>query len=155
MAKLSYKVSYYVFYVCVALIVIVLALFFGVGYGEVNAAGLTEPAYTDTLIYLMYGLFAVAVIATLVAAIMQFGGALKENPKGALKSLFGLILMVVLLIVTYSMGSAAPVAMGDGPIYDDAVMLRVTDMFLYSTYALLVIAAIGTLLNLTGIFKQR
>ena len=42
MTKLSYKVSYYVFYVCIALILVVLALFFGVGYNQTNAAGLVE-----------------------------------------------------------------------------------------------------------------
>ena len=44
MAKLSYKVSYYVFYVCIALILVVLGMFYGVGYSETNAAGLVEPA---------------------------------------------------------------------------------------------------------------
>ena len=47
MAKLSYKVSYYVFYVCIALILVVLGMFYGVGYSETNAAGLVEPAYTQ------------------------------------------------------------------------------------------------------------
>ena len=38
MAKLSYKVSYYVFYVCIALILVVLGMFFGVGYNETNVS---------------------------------------------------------------------------------------------------------------------
>ena len=80
---------------------------------------------------------------------------MKDNPKGAIKSLFGLILLVVLLIITYNIGSNVPVLLGGGTVYENATMLKVTDMFLYSTYALLVVAAIGTLLNLTGIFKQR
>lgn len=46
MAKLSYKVSYYVFYVCIALILVVLGMFYGVGYSETNAVGLVEPANT-------------------------------------------------------------------------------------------------------------
>ena len=53
MAKLSYKVSYYVFYVCIALILIVLGMFYLVGYNEINAAGLVEPANTPALMYLM------------------------------------------------------------------------------------------------------
>ena len=82
MAKLSYKVSYYVFYVCVALILVVLGMFYGVGHSEVNAAGDVEPANTPALMYLMYGMFAVTVIVTLIGAVAQFGGALKDNPKG-------------------------------------------------------------------------
>ena len=154
MAKLSYKVSYYVFYVCIALILVVLGMFYGVGYSETNAAGLVEPANTPALMYLMYGMFAVCVAVTVIAAVLQFGAALKDNPKGAIKSLFGLILLVVLLIITYNIGSNVPVLLGGGAVYENATMLKVTDMFLYSTYALLVVAAIGTLLNLTGIFKH-
>ena len=154
MAKLSYKVSYYVFYVCIALILVVLGMFFGVGYNETNAAGLVEPANTPALMYLMYGMFAVTVIATLIGAIAQFGGALKDNPKGAVKSLLGLILLVVLLIVTYNIGSSETVVLGDGSEYSDVTMLKVSDMLLYSTYVLIGIAAIGTLINLSGIFKK-
>lgn len=154
MAKLSYKVSYYIFYVCIALIIVVLTLFYGVGYNETNAAGLVEPANTPALMYLMYGMFAVTVIATLIGAIAQFGGALKDNPKGAIKSLLGLILLVVLLIVTYNMGSSETVILGGGAEYSDTTMLKVTDMFLYSTYVLFAIAAIGALVNLSGIFKR-
>lgn len=154
MAKLSYKVSYYVFYVCIALILVVLGMFFGVGYNETNAAGLVEPANTPALMYLMYGMFAVTVIATLIGAIAQFGGALKDNPKGAVKSLLGLILLVVLLIVTYNLGSSETVVLGGGAEYSDTTMLKVTDMFLYSTYVLFAIAAIGALVNLSGIFKR-
>ena len=154
MAKLSYKVSYYVFYVCIALILVVIGMFFGVGYNETNAAGLVEPANTPALMYLMYGMFAVTVIATLIGAIAQFGGALKDNPKGAVKSLLGLILLVVLLIVTYNIGSSETVVLGDGSEYSDVTMLKVSDMLLYSTYVLFGIAAIGTLINLSGIFKK-
>ena len=154
MAKLSYKVSYYVFYVCIALILVVLGMFYEVGYSETNAAGLVEPANTPALMYLMYGMFAVTVIATLVGAIAQFGGALKDNPKGAIKSLIGLILLIVLLIVTYNIGSSETVIMGGGTEYTNVTMLKVTDMLLYSTYVLFGLAAIGTLINLSGILKK-
>ena len=155
MAKLSYKVSYYVFYVCIAVILVVLAMFYCVGYDVTYAAGLTEPTNTPALMYLMYGMFFLCVAVTVIAAAAQFGAALKDNPKAAIKSFMGLILLAVLLIVTYNMGSDTAVTMGGGTVYDNKVMLKVTDMFLYSTYALLIVAAIGTLLNLIGVFKQK
>ena len=129
-------------------------MFYGGGYSETNAAGLVEPANTPALMYLMYGMFAVTVIATLVGAIAQFGGALKDNPKGAIKSLIGLILLIVLLIVTYNIGSSETVIMGGGTEYTNVTMLKVTDMLLYSTYVLFGLAAIGTLINLSGILKK-
>ena len=116
MAKLSYKVSYYALYVCFALILVVLGLFYGVGYtnpvGEYNA-----PEHTETLIYLMYAMFGITVAATLIAAIAQFGAALRDNAKSALKSLLGVILLVVLLIVTYNIGSSESVLLADGALY--------------------------------------
>lgn len=153
MAKLSYKVSYYVFYVCVALILVVLGMFYFVGYnnpvGEYN-----EPQNTEALMYLMYAMFGVSVIITLLGALAQFAGALKDNPKSAIKSLSGLILLIVLLVVTYNMGSAETVVLGDGTQYSDVTMLKVSDMLIYSTYVLFGIAAVGTLLNLSGLFKK-
>lgn len=51
-------------------------MFFLVGYnnpvGDMNA-----PEHTETLIYLMYALFGVTVGLTVIAAIAQFGAALK------------------------------------------------------------------------------
>ena len=152
MAKLSYRVSYYIMYALFAIIVIVLALFYGVGYnnivGEYNA-----PENTDTLIYLMYILFGLTVASTLVAAILQFVAALRDNPKSAIKSLLGLVLLVLVICITDAMGSDASVTTGDG-VYDDKFWLKIADMFLYSTYFLMGVAILATLVNLTGIFRK-
>ena len=76
MAKLSYKVSYYVFYVCVALILVVLGMFYFVGYnnpvGEYN-----EPQNTEALIYLMYAMFGVTVVITLLVRLHSLVEALR------------------------------------------------------------------------------
>lgn len=152
MAKLSYRMSYYALYACIALILVVLGMFYFVGYnnpvGEYN-----EPAYTETLIYLMYAMFGICVAVTLIGAIAQFGAALKENPKSAIKSLLGIVLLVIVLVVSYSIGSDAAVMTGTGA-YTDTFWLKISDMLIYSIYFLLGVAAIGTLINLSGIFKR-
>lgn len=152
MAKLSYRMSYYALYVCFALILVVLGMFYFVGYnnpvGEYN-----EPAHTETLIYLMYAMFGICVAVTLVGAIAQFGVALKDNPMNAVKSLLGIVLLVVVLVVSYGMGSDATIMTGDGP-YTDTFWLKITDMLIYSIYFLFGVAAIGTIVNLSGIFKK-
>ncbi|WP_455659072.1 hypothetical protein [Phocaeicola faecalis] len=152
MAKLSYRMSYYALYVCFALILVVLGMFYFVGYnnpvGEYN-----EPAHTETLIYLMYAMFGICVAVTLVGAIAQFGAALKDNPMSAVKSLLGIVLLVVVLVVSYGMGSDATIMTGDGP-YTDTFWLKITDMLIYSIYFLFGVAAIGTIVNLSGIFKK-
>ncbi len=130
MAKLSNKLSLYVLYACIVLILIVLGVFYFVGYnnpvGEYN-----EPAHTETLIYLMYIMFGVCIAVTLIGAFAQFGASLKDNPKGAIRSLAGIVLLVVVLIVAYAIGSDAPIMTGTGP-YTDAFWLKMSDMLLYS-----------------------
>ena len=144
MSKLSYKVSYYVLYALFALILVVLGLFFigGDAQGAAVLPGVDpemwQPANTDALLYLMYALFGLAVAATIVAAIYQFGAALKDNPANAMKSLIGLILLAAVLIISWAMGSGEKLTI---PGYDGAdnvsFWLKVTDMFLYSIYFLL------------------
>ena len=84
----------------------------------------------------------------------RFGAALRDNPKSAIKSLIGLVLFVVVLVVSYGMGSDSPVVLADGSAYTDTGWLKITDMLIYSIYFLFGVAAIGTLVNLSGIFKR-
>ena len=153
MAKLSYKVSYYIFYVLIALILVVLGLFFCVGYnnpvGEHNA-----PEHTETLLFLMYAMLGVCVIVTVVGSLAQFVTGLKDNPKGAMKSLLFVGLFVAVLAVSYTMGSDAPVVQGDGTEFTDAGWLKLADMTLYAIYFLVATASVATIVNLSGIFKR-
>ncbi len=54
-------------------------------------------------------LFGIAIAATVIAAVFQFGAALKDNPASAIKSFawFGSFLVVV-LIIAWAMGSGTP-----------------------------------------------
>ena len=153
MAKLTYKVSYYIFYVLIALILVVLGLFFCVGYnnpvGEHNA-----PEHTETLLFLMYAMLGVCIIVTVVGSLLQFVTSLKDNPKGAMKSLLFVGLFVAVLAVAYAMGSDAPVVKGDGTVFTDAAWLKLTDMTLYAIYFLVATASVATIVNLSGIFKR-
>ena len=111
MSKLTYRASYYALYAMFAIILIVLCLFFlgGDATGDAVIAGVDpemwQPAQTDALLYLMYALFGIAIAATILGAIFQFGAALKDNPANAIKSLLGLVLLVVVLVVAWSMGA--------------------------------------------------
>ena len=153
MAKLSYKVSYYIFYVLIALILVVLGLFFCVGYnnpvGEYNA-----PEHTETLLFLMYGMLGVCVIVTVFGSLAQFITGLKDDPKGAMKTLLFVGLFVAVLVVSYSLGSDAPVVQGDGKEFTDPTWLKLTDMTLYAIYFLVAVASISTIVNLSGIIKK-
>ena len=128
MAKLSYKVSYYVLYVMFAAILVVLGLFYFGGDAQGDAVLMSV---------LMYGLFGIAVVATVAAFLFQFGTALKDNPGNALKSLIGVIVLVAVVVIAWAMGSDEPLNI---PGYDGTdnvpFWLKITDMFLYSIYIL-------------------
>ena len=153
MAKLSYKVSYYIFYVLIALILVVLGLFFCVGYnnpmGDYNA-----PEHTETLMLFMYAMVAICVLVTVIGALAKFVSGLKDNPKGAVKSLVALVLFAAVLVVCYGMASEEPLTMADGSQFTDVMWLKMTDTMIYVMYFLLTVTGIATLVNLSGIFKR-
>lgn len=148
MSKLTYKVSYYVLYAMFAAIIVVMCLFyFG---GEMANPVVTEgnpsnPAYTDALLYLIYGLLGFAVVVTIIGFILQFGAALKDNPASAIKSLIGVILLIAVLIVSWAIGSDQPIDIVgfEGTENRDPFWLKLTDMFLYSLYFLLAVNILG------------
>jgi hypothetical protein len=136
-----------------ALIIVVLAMFFCVGYnnpvGEYNA-----PEHTETLIYFMYLMFGVCVAVTVIGGVAKFATGLIDNPKGSIKTVIGIVLFIAVLVVAWAIASDEPLVMASGETYTDATMLKMSDMMIYSIYALLGVAAVATILNLTGIFKK-
>lgn len=154
MSKLTYKVSYYVLYALLAVIAIVLVLFYfgGSATGDDVIASINpdmwQPAQTDALLYLMYTLFFVTVIAAVGAAVLQFGSALKDNPSNALKSLLGVALLILVLFISWAMGDDTPLEITGYTGPDNVPFwLKITDMFLYSTYALLIITLLAILVS--------
>ena len=124
-----------------------------VGYnnpmGEYNA-----PEHTETLMFLMYAMLTVCVLVTVLGGLAQFATSLKDDPKGAVKSLVALALFAAVLIGAYVMGSEEPLTMADGSQFTDVTMLKLSDMMIYAIYLLLGVTGIATLVNLSGIFKR-
>ena len=152
------KIASIVYYVLIALSVVVLALFFTVGFGNMESLPsgyYRSPAMTDLLMYFMYGLMAICTVCTVVGAVTAKGGKVDSNmPKwGKLMASIGLWLFVPALVVSFVIGSKEPVLTGTG-IYENAMWLQVTDMMMYTIYALLVAMVVGLIISLTGIFKK-
>ena len=138
------KVSGTVLYVMLAITLVILGMFFFGGETPLDQrlvadTAMEEPAQTDALIYWMYILFGIAVIITIAAAIYQFVTGFIDSPMTAIKSLLGLILIIVVLVISWAMGSDQPLVM---PGYDGAenvpFWLKLTDMFLYTIYIMMV-----------------
>lgn len=94
---------------------------------------LSEPAHTDALIYWIYVLSVVTVVVTLLAACFQFFSVFKDSPKSAIRSLLGVILLVALLLVTYSAGDTTPLKLiGYDGSENVPFWLKMGDMFIYT-----------------------
>lgn len=146
MAKLSYKISYYVLYALFAAILVVIGLFFfgGDAQGEAVLTGVDpemwQPAYTDAMLYLNYALFAIAAIA----AIISFVYFMLCNPKASAGSLYVLAGSIIVLAISWFMGSAEKVEIFGYEGTDNVgFWAQATDMFIYSIYALFVIAVVA------------
>ena len=102
---------------------------------------------------LIYGLFGLAVAATVVAAVFQFGAALKDSPANAIKSLLGLVLLVVVLVIAWAVGDGTPMnILGYDGTDNVPFWLKLTDMFLYSIYILLFVTIVAIIAS--GIKKK-
>lgn len=78
---------------------------------------------------------------------------LAQNPKGAIRSLVGLVAILILVGVAYALGSDATVVT-PSEIYDNPVDLKVTDAGLYTTYvALIVVVATIIYGEIRNVFK--
>lgn len=132
------KISGTVLYVILAVTLVILGLFFFGGEDQTQIAGASEmsqPTYTDPLIYWIYILMGVTVCVTVVAAILKLVSNFIDSPKEAIKSLVGIIALVILLFVAWSMGSGEALNLPGYEGTDNVPFwLKLTDMFLYSIY---------------------
>lgn len=156
----AHKISFIVFVALIVISIVVFGCFFGVGYdnpeGKYNA-----PEHTGTLMYWMYAMAAICIFVAVVGAIANtlasFGGPKGVNITGVpttVVSVVSLVILVGTMVVSYALASPEPLVMPSGKIFDDASLLVLTDTFIYAIYALMGFAAIGLVVNLSGIFKK-
>ncbi|GAB1359281.1 hypothetical protein MASR1M31_10630 [Porphyromonadaceae bacterium] len=128
--------------------VAVLAVFFLGGSSEMPelnlAPELWKPTYTDLLLNWGYIVLGVGVLSTLGFALVHFTKELKDRPMDAVKSLAGLVGVIAMFFICWSLGSGETLTI---PGYDgkDNVYfwLKWTDMLLFSAYFILA-CAIGS-----------
>ena len=143
------KISSWTLLISSIISVIVLVMFYTGGVVD-PAAEMKEPIYTELLLNWTYVLFFATIACTVLMALWQFVGALKHDAKSALMSLGVVILFVAMLGITYSMGDATPLTglNADSQVYNTAGWLKITDMWIYSTYILialiLIVAVLGS-----------
>ncbi len=152
------KIASIVYYVLIAISVVVLVLFFCVGFGNMESLPsgyYRSPRFTDLLMYWMYALIAICVVCTLVGTVMAKGGKIDSNmPKwGKIMATVGLWLFVPVLVVAWLVADTTPVMTGNG-LYENTALLAMTEATIYTIYVLLIVTVVGLLIGLSGIFKK-
>lgn len=142
------KISSWTLLISSIISIVALVMFYTGGVVD-PAAEMKEPIYTGLLLNWTYILSAVTIGCTILFAIWQFLTLLKTDAKSAMLSLGVLVLFVAMLFVTYAMGDATPMTglNADSQKYNTEFWLKTTDMWLYSTYILLVLIIIVAFLG--------
>jgi len=140
---------------------VVLVLFFGVGYGNqtyLNNKNLTDPQFTGLLLIWLYALVGICVLSVLGFGIVAGIRNLKTKTTSQQRTGFAgwvFIFTFIILAVSFFLSSDTPVRKGDGELVKAAWELQLSDVCLYSIYALVVVSIICSVLSMIGIFKAR
>lgn len=141
------KISSWTFLASILVSLVVIALFLlggQVASDQKIVEDLSQPIFTDAMLYWAYAILAVTIVVLVLFAILGFFQNLKINRKGALGSLLVLVALAALLGITYSIGSGELLHI---PGYEGSdnnpVTLKMTDMWIYSMYTMLVLSIIA------------
>lgn len=155
-AELSSKISSYIFYILMAVTAFVLVMFYCVGYDNMSSvtggAFVTDPEYTDLLLYWMYVLMVIGIVLVAIFGCTQFVANIKTDPKGAVKSIASIAAMVALFVAAYAVSSDAPILINN-TVFEDKGILVLTDVCIYVQYVLLTVCVVAAILSLLGVFK--
>lgn len=147
------KISSTTLLVLSAISVITFLLFF-LGGSELDAKGNKVYEFTGILLSWSYVLLVATICATILFALRNLASAFKSNSRNALMSLGALVAFVILLVVTYAIGDGTPIpGLNDASQgFNTSGWLKMTDMWLYSTYVLFILAVVAVIWG--GISKR-
>lgn len=170
-ADLYIKLSKYVLLALLVVTLVILGLFFFVGFdNEIVLPGqekpLTDPQFLPALMWWMYLLVIVPIVLIVIYQVVGLVKKFVDSPKEATKSLFGLILAIILVVVAYVVassadsnsleaiqnGTVAPILINN-VVCEDTDSMILTDTLLYVQYVLLIISVLATFVSLLGILK--
>lgn len=93
-----------------------------------------SAANESTGVEVMLQWTSILLYATVAAVIVFPMMVMMQNPKSALRSLFGLAILVVVALVAYSMSTADPIVTAGGAVLSNPTELLLADIGIYTTY---------------------
>lgn len=139
----------------------VLVMFFCVGYGmqdTYNGNTYTAPQYTGLLLIWLYALVAICTASVFVFGIINGIKNLIHRTKGEKKTSFVapvFLCTAAAVVASYFLANTDAIRLGDQSLFENASLLKLTDVCLYSIYALVAVAMLCALLSMIGAFKAK
>jgi hypothetical protein len=122
--------------------VLLVALIYVGGNAEplmVGEDALTNPNFTDPLLFWSYFLLILSVGLTLILTIVGFVKNLIENPAAAMKTLLPLIVFVLVFVVSWFLGSTEKISIiGYEGTENEGFWAQFSDMLIFASYALFI-----------------
>lgn len=114
----------FVRYGLIAISLVILFLFLG----TMNQTTGTYP-YIDLLMRWTYVMLYISVAAVIILPLIEMA----KNPKGAKRTLLGVVVLVVIVGISFALSSGAPVT-SPSKTYENVTELRLSDTGLIATY---------------------
>lgn len=146
-------------YAVMAISIVVLALFFLVGYDTPYKEDpkFNDPQFTDLLMVWMGVLIVLTFALTLVSVVMQVKNASASDAKGIAgkTGTISVIGMVLSIVIGLGVGLAdqSPVLV-NGEVFTDPVELCITDTCLISMFILLIMSVIAIFASMVLVVKK-
>ena len=141
------KISSWALIATCILSIAILALFYLGGYdAPMGVDGeWKNPTYTGELLIWGYILLGLCASIMIFFGVAQFALKFKTNAKSSLMGLGVILGFVVLLVIAYSIGDVTPLPNinADSQKFNIASWLKITDMWIYTMFTLIVLAIIA------------
>ena len=161
MSMKTEKISRWVLYGLVAVVLVVFGLFFVVGFDRPYADNPTynAPLLTDLVLILMLllvlGTLGVTAWAVMTALKKRGRANAMDNNIPVRRISYSVILGVLLLLVlAFVLGSSSTMLV-NGKAYEDTFWLKTADMFIISSLVLLVAAVVAVVFGATRYYRKK
>lgn len=145
-----HRTSRMTLYIGIIISIVVLGLFYLGGQApaqELLVEGMSQPKFTDLLLYWTYALLVVTIVVWVLFIIFSSLQQLKDSPKKSFGGLLALLGLAALLVITYVIGDGTLLNIPGYEGTDNTPgMLKMTDMWLYSMYVMFVVTILAMII---------
>lgn len=107
-------------------------------------------ADVDLMLIWAYVLLGIAIVSVIVLPLFN----VVQNPKGAVRSLVGLVIVLAVLGVAFALSSDVPVPNSGGGFFEDSLTLKLSDTGLFAAYAAMTATIAAVVISEIGnVFK--